>query len=280
MLPPLLSYVTFNRKDQVEKSLTSLLRSSDDFEMHIIDCHSADGTWEYLQSVKDKRIITRARIEMNCGPVYALNVNLTKRQKGQFVFSIDSNIIMQTPDWISRMMDVFELHDRIGLLGPLTDSTPARSVRSLINSDVEFLRIRNVVPNIDENFVPFSCMALSPALLDEIGYLSEENYYGDKELSYRVVNFTRFKAGFVPNIHLIEQEPPVDTHPELVKKLNQFETLRNLNRWKMEETLTDLHNGTRPIYCASLSDIHSMKNHVFNQAWATQNIGYFVAYAN
>lgn len=40
MTPPLVSYSTFNRMGLTARSLYSLLNTSDDFELHIIDNNS------------------------------------------------------------------------------------------------------------------------------------------------------------------------------------------------------------------------------------------------
>ena len=57
--------------------------------------------------------------------------------------------------------------------------------------------------DIEKNHIPDFCMCLRPDLIGEIGYFSEENYYGHIELSYRVCRFTGYKAGFIPDVHIL-----------------------------------------------------------------------------
>lgn len=52
MVPPFISYVTFNRLGLTVKNLSSILDSTDDFELHIIDNNSTDGTWKYIQKLE------------------------------------------------------------------------------------------------------------------------------------------------------------------------------------------------------------------------------------
>ena len=61
MTPPLISYSTFHRMGLTVRNLNSLLRTTDDFELHIIDNNSQDDTWEYIQSLNDSRIKSRTR---------------------------------------------------------------------------------------------------------------------------------------------------------------------------------------------------------------------------
>lgn len=276
MIAPLLSYVTFNRKELVANSMYSILKSSDDFEMHIIDNNSTDGTWEYLQSVNDDRIKSKTRIDINYGPIYALNMNIVKRQKDQYVFNIDSTVVMNSCNWISRIVDVFEQHKRFGILGPMQNNIDPGTIEKFTVNSVDCYELKNIEQSIDSSYIPFECMAFSPKLLDTIGYFSEETYYGDKEICYRVMNFTNYKIGFVPFLDFVIQQNPPNLDSSLLEKLNKFEEFRVENRWKLEEAIKDMRSGARPIYCASLSDSNSIANNVFNQDWATENLGYFI----
>ncbi|MCS4465629.1 glycosyltransferase family 2 protein [Clostridium botulinum] len=117
MVPPLISYVTFNRLGLTVKNLSSILDSTDDFELHIIDNNSTDGTWKYIQSLNDRRIKSRIQIGVNSGPIYALNLNLSKRKPDQYFITVDNDVYIETKDWITRFMKVFETFPEVGLLG-------------------------------------------------------------------------------------------------------------------------------------------------------------------
>lgn len=279
MIAPLISYVTFNRKELVENSLNSILNSSDDFELHIIDNHSTDGTWEYLKTIKDDRIKCKTRLALNHGPVFPLNINISKRQEEQHVITIDSSVIMQSCNWISRITDVFENHEKIGVLEPKRNidlnSVEKRSVNS-----VDFYQLKSVGNRIDTRYIPMDCMAISYQLLDKIGYFSEENYFGEQEFCYRVLNFTDFKIGYVPFLDFVIQQNPPNLDPEIIEKIGKLEKFRIENTWKFEETKKDMLAGARPIYCASMCDLQSMEDNIFNELWATENIGFFAQHAS
>ena len=299
MLPPLLSYVTFNRLGLTIKNLTSVLNSSDDFEMHIIDNGSTDGTWKYIQNLKDSRIMSKARINLNFGQIYALNLNLLKRRPNQYFISVDNDVYIETKDWISRFFKVFETFPEVGMLGvqrDQPDSDPLPPVIPKVKDSVFYLEVDNSYPNIEKNYVPGCCICLRPELIKEIGYWCEENCFGEIELANRINNFTSFKTGFVTNISIkmpqkiecsackYSAQCPLNKCTETCftnyQKLNKNAEFKKSYRWKFDETLTDLKSGVRPVYCASANDIDSISNHIYNAEWAQENLAYFINNAN
>lgn len=299
MLPPLLSYVTFNRLGLTVKNLSAILESSDDFEMHIIDNNSTDGTWKYIQSLNDSRIMSKARININFGQIYALNLNLLKRRPDQYFISIDNDVFVETKDWITRFLKVFETFPEVGLLGvqkglPYPDELPPVIPR--VKDNIFYLELDNSNPNIEKNYVPGCCMCLSPELIKEIGYFCEENCFGEVELSNRVMNYTSFKAGLVPNISIKMPQTldcgncPFNSQCTLnkvtetcftnYKKLYKNEEFKKSFQWKFDETVIDLKSGARPVYCASANDGVSMTEHIFNNEWAIENFHYYINNAN
>ena len=299
MLPPLLSYITFNRLGLTIKNLSAILESSEDFEMHIIDNNSTDDTWNYIQSLKDSRIMSKARITLNFGQIYALNINLLKRRPDQYFITVDNDVFIETKDWKSRFLKVFETFPEVGLLGvqrgaPYTDPLPP--VIPKVKDSVFYLELDNTTPNIEQNYIPGSLMCLRPELINQIGYWCEENCYGDIELSNRVNNFTPFKTGFMTNISIkMPQTAECETCPYKSQctlnkitescftnyhKLYKNEEFKRNFKWKFDETLIDLSSGARPVYCASANDVASTMDHIYNNEWAMENFNYFVNNAN
>ena len=117
MTPPLISYSTFHRMGLTVRNLNSLLRTTDDFELHIVDNNSQDNTWDYIQSLSDSRIKSRTRFPINFGPIYPINLNLAKRRPDQYFIVLESDVYLYATDWISRFMRVFETFPEVGLLG-------------------------------------------------------------------------------------------------------------------------------------------------------------------
>lgn len=299
MLPPLISYVTFNRLGLTIKNLSSILNSTDDFEMHIIDNNSTDNTWKYIESLKDERIKSRTHIAVNLGQIYSLNLNLSKRKPDQYFITVDNDVYIETKDFISCFMKVFEAFPQLGLLGvqrgqPYEDKLPPTIKR--VKGSVSYLQLENTYTNTEQSYIPGCCMCLRPELIKETGYWCEENYFGDIELSNRINNYTSFTEGFATNISIkmpqkIEcglcqyyakctLDKYRDTCFTNYQKLYKNDDFRKDFRWKFDETLKDLESGARPVYCASANDQSSLSDHVFNMEWALENFNYYAKNAN
>lgn len=300
MIPPFLSYITFNRLGLTIRSLKSILDTPEDFEMHIIDSNSKDDTWEYIKSIDDSRIKSITRLVMNYGPVFALNLNLSKRKENQYFFSVDSDVVIKTKNWLSLFMEVFHTFPDVGLLGvqrtaPYFPIYPQNIPRT--KNNVTYLELKNGYVDVLLDFVHGCCMGMRPELIKEIGYWSEETCYGDAELSPRIVNYTNFKAGFMSDQYM-NSKIVIDMAQNITCaecKAKEFCKLDKINntcfnihkelyknnpfvkefKWKYLEFFKELEEGKRTVYCASASDEASMVNHVYNKEWALENLNYY-----
>ncbi len=305
MTAPFLSYITFNRLGLTAASLKSILESQDDFEMHIIDSNSKDDTWDYLQTVNDSRIKSKTRLPVNLGPIPALNLNLTRRRPDQYFFTVDCDVVLRTKDWISRFMKVFNEFPEVGLLG--VQRTPPYipiypEVISKSRNGATYLELKNGYVDVILDFVHGCCMGMRPELIEKIGYWCEETCWGDAELTPRVMNYTSFKAGYMSDSSRnplidIDMTQSIPCNACLARpfcKLDKISTtcftIRNKTyknepfvrkfKWKYLEFFKELQTGKRTAYCASLYDPKSMVGHVYNNAWATENINYYIENGN
>ena len=49
----LVSFICWNRAGLNARNLNALLKSTDDFELYIIDSNSSDDTWEFIKTLND-----------------------------------------------------------------------------------------------------------------------------------------------------------------------------------------------------------------------------------
>lgn len=299
MTPPFISYTTFHRLGLTMRNLDSLFRTTDDFELHLVDSNSQDDTWDYLASLDDSRIKSRTRLPTNLGPIYPINLNMTRRRSDQFFIVLESDVMLLAPDWITRMMRIFQTFPEVGLLGlprinALSDFQP--EVVPVVNDGICYLQlVRSEVGTI-KNFIPGHCQCLRPELINAIGYWCEETCYGDAELSIRVNNFTPFKAGLTVDIP-IDMEQSISCEACKRKQLCQldrnnetcFSILKNKHknlsfsetfRWKYLGYFNELYSGIRTAYCASIHDPSSYANHFYHMDWALENFNFYVKNAN
>ncbi|WMJ87115.1 glycosyltransferase family A protein [Anaerocolumna sp. MB42-C2] len=299
MTPPLISYSTFHRMGLTFRNLNSLLKTTDDFELHIIDSNSQDDTWEYIQSLNDSRIKSRTRFPINLGPIYPINLNLTRRRPDQYFIVLESDVYLYASDWISRFMKVFETFPEVGLLGvprpiPLPGYEP--EVVTIEKDGVSYNQLKHYEVGSIRDFVPGHCQCLRPELIDTIGYWCEENCYGDAEISIRINKYTSFKAGLTTNIpidltqtipcencegiHLCKLNRDVNTCFDLRNNKHKNLDFSTINRWKYFEYFDELNQGKRSVYCASLLDPMSYSTHLYHIDWALENFNYYAENAN
>lgn len=299
MVPPFVSYITWNRMGLTVRNLSGLLETSDDFELHIVDNNSQDNTWDYLQELRDPRIKSKTRLVSNKGPIYAVNYNLAKRKKDQYFITIDSDVYIYTKNWVTKFMEVFESFPEVGLLGlprakPYAGYLPP--VLLNVKDGTGYLQLKNGSLRDPLDFVPGHLQCLRPELIEIIGYWSEESHTGDKEMSARVMHYTPFKVGYVTTIE-IDQVQEVCCEECTAKKwcrLDIRETNCNLIReklyynpifsatyfWKNNQVFKELKEGTRTAFCASIHDEKSMEEHIYNRNWAEENFRFFEEHAN
>ena len=115
--------VTWNRLPIFKASLLNLLeRTADAARFIIIDNQSNDGTWEWLQILKDPKIKIfqpqkrQAHHENN-------NFGLQFVRSELFVTTVDKMLVFN-PDWLSTLAKVLDSNPEIGAVAPTAVSVP------------------------------------------------------------------------------------------------------------------------------------------------------------
>lgn len=302
MRPPLLSVVTWNRMSLSVRNIVRLLKSEDDFEMHIVDNASKDHTWNFINDLKDSRIKSRTRMDINRGPVYAFNYNMAKREKDQYFVNVENDVYIHTLDWISRFMEIFDTFTEVALLGiprpkPYPEFLPP--VVSKVRDGVCYLKLKNAVPGEILDFIPRCCLMFRPEIFNYIGYWDEESAFTDAEISARIVRHTPYTVGFATNIR-IEQTQCINCSEcsgtkwcllektghdcmDIWCKYYKNPRFAEENVWKNKQFFDELESGKRNAYCASIHDPSSMAmigDSVYHEDWVKENIRFYEEHAN
>jgi len=287
MSGPLVCFVTWNRAGLVARNLTALLKTTDDFQLCIIDNNSTDGTWKFIEKLEDDRILCKKRMELNRGYVYSANYVLHKRAKEQYFISIDSDVCIHTNGWVKKFMTAMETFPEVGLLGTLPDVERYLDSRKLPYNKISV----GEVSYYQQRTVWGGCICLRPELFESIGYFNEETGKADYDLWARINNFTDFKMGYISDIHIdsIQKIPCGDCLKkddcDLYKTAITCFDIHNKGYKHKEftEVMADKHNefirsvksGKRPLYCASIHDEKSLINHYYNRQWAEEIWDFF-----
>lgn len=290
---PIVSFVCWNRAGLKARNLNELLKSTDDFELYIVDSNSEDDTWEFLKTLKDDRIKEIKRLHFNYGPPYAINYIMSKRKKGQYFFHVDSDSFVVTKDWISKFMEVMNVYPEVGAA-----CTVGNEIFNIWARDYPFKYIERNNVGIQESGILLAgyLLCIRPELMDRLGYFNEETGRCDSDYARRIKGFTDYKMAFVPDI-IIDQTQEFKCEE---CSINRICTVKNKNttcfairnakyqNWKFdrltldrqEEFFNEIKNGIRSEYCASIHDEESLKNHYYNKVWAQENFKYYINNAN
>ena len=130
--------------------------------------------------------------------------------------------------------------------------------------------------------------------MDKIGYFNDETGVTDLDYAARIFIGTDYKHAFVPEIIvdetqkieceecamrnrcLLDKDGCFNVHDNNYKHLAFFEERGNI----LHQYIYDIKSGKRDIYCASIHDESSMKNHYYNREVALETIKYFIDNGN
>ncbi len=292
MIPPLVSFVAWNRLGLTARNLTALLATRDDFELYIIDNNSTDNSWDFIQDLRDERIKLRKRFELNRGPVYASNYNLSRRKREQYFITVDSDVNIHTPDWVSVFLNAFSVFPEVGLLGAVSKEYYDRYNQTIIRKEERGIYYLQLV----RGFVEGCCQCLRPELLDILGYWSEESCMGDAEICSRICTGTSYKAGFLPAV-AIDQLQHVNCNECAAQKWCGLDRgkktcfdirnekysnprFRTVNGWKHNKCIKEMEQGRRPVFCPSVHDAESRKAVLYNSSMAEENFRFYELHGN
>ena len=106
---------SYNRKDELLHCLDSISRQDyPNIEITVVDDNSSDGTAQAIQSLYPQTMIITDSV--NCGPSYRRNQGILT-SSGEYLLFLDSDVELQGPHIISRMVRRFQGNGNIGELG-------------------------------------------------------------------------------------------------------------------------------------------------------------------
>lgn len=191
---------TYNGIKYIDKSITSVLQQQfNDFEFLIIDDCSGDGTWEYLQSLKDERI-KLYRNEKNRGLFYNLNFLIKKCHSP--IIKIWSQDDVMYPDCINEVILFHHLHPEIGFSYSDRDYIDADNKKMDVTRKDDTPEIVSTELHTEIAFITGSIagnianVAINKSMLDIVGLFNENmKISGDFEMWIRLAK--NYPVGFI-----------------------------------------------------------------------------------
>lgn len=288
MEKPLVCFTSYNRRGTAATNLKALLdNTKDDFDLCIVDNGSTDGIWEYLDKVKDDRIIFKKHFDKNCGVIYAANYGLSKRKKYQPYILVENDIWIKEPHWIEKFQQTHKAFPDLGFIGANAQSSLA-NVPYVVNDNIKCYYMT----------ILGSCTYLTPEVLELIGYWNEECCGGDNDLNNRILSFTPYKVAYTgeffidfrPYVYCSEcvaqsdcpfdGKIPSECCTVNYTKLYTHGSFVSLALSQTAEYLNNIRQGKASCYSPSIHDEESRKNHPYNYEAAQRNFNFFSNYTD
>lgn len=245
------------RREEINRKvlfhLHEQLRKQDRFVM-VDNASCEDAKWTLKDWAKQRmdstiRLITLPR---NVGTADAINMAWADRKPGEVCLKMDDDCIVNHPDWIGLLEEVFQRAPDIGICG-----LKRRDLEERPNHpNSHYLSSLVMLPHKKgERWITVeavwhvmgTCQAYNPALLDKIGGLyqmqDEGNLYGfDDSLASIRAGKAGFSKCFLVGVDIEHLDPGGDAYTQW--KQNQA------GQWmgRYQQVAEEFLNGTRPVY--------------------------------
>lgn len=180
--------VTYNSLNDIGRCLLSIKAYTDiPYEVIVIDNNSADGTKDYLKSIKEHHIILNNK---NIGFAKACNQGI-KNAKGEYIVLLNPDTEVTT-GWAWRMM--LHFRDGVGAVGPVSNYVAGLQKYELYrktdlgkadnNGISDSLYAWNKNRSVETKLLIGFCMMIRRSVMDDIGMLDEDFFLGIEDLEY------------------------------------------------------------------------------------------------
>lgn len=194
------------------------------FELIIVNNASSDGTYEYLEQIKNEynniKVIHNTE---NLGYSKGNNQGM-ELAEGDYLIMLNNDTLF-TPHWLEGIIDILANHPEIGILS--TKTNHCGGDRQLIKN-YKSLTPENYLTNIDlsakepitySDIIFFFCWALRREVMNDIGLLDETfglAWFEDADYTYRCL-YKGYKCAVANNIFIYHN------HSQTSSKLGETE---------------------------------------------------------
>lgn len=175
------------------------------FELIIVNNNSTDGTFEYLENIKEAyNNIKIIHNDKNLGYAGGNNQGL-KIASGEYLFLLNNDLLF-TPNWLQNMIKILDKNKKIGILAPMTNfcglekqlvkNAKSLTVENYINLYNQEIKADNTYSYNDK--IIFFCCGMRRDIFEKVGFLDENfgmAWFEDDDYSLRVLY-----AGYKPAI--------------------------------------------------------------------------------
>jgi N-acetylglucosaminyl-diphospho-decaprenol L-rhamnosyltransferase len=203
--------VTFNNQQSIKSCLDSVLKSSGDFEVIVVDNNSEDDTVAITRKYKEVKLI---KSDKNLGFSKANNLGASYA-KGEFLIFLNPDTKISEKDTLEKLCSYLE-SSQYGLIGPKLVQQNGQTQKSARNLPSVWRAIQEYIFGIKDSFnfyvpkcedicsvesVVGACMAMRKELFVKVGGFNEKYflYFEDLELCKNIRRLG-YEVGYAANI--------------------------------------------------------------------------------
>jgi GT2 family glycosyltransferase len=188
-----------NALEDVKECLDSVQKFTEpSHSLILINDGSNEETTRFLEGFSKHRSSTLITNSGAMGYTFAANQGL-RASKGDFVVLLNSDTVV-TPHWLERLIECAESDEKIGIVGPLSNTASWQSIPKLTkNNDwadnplpdgLTLNEMSSLIFDYSPKFFPTVrflngfCLLIKRQLITEIGYFDEQNFgkgYGEED---------------------------------------------------------------------------------------------------
>ncbi|MBQ8465994.1 MAG: glycosyltransferase family 2 protein [Alphaproteobacteria bacterium] len=183
--------------------------NSDLFELIVINNASDDGTYEYLENIKQQYNNIKIIHNSENGGYAKGNNQGMKIAEGQYLFMLNNDTLFM-PNWLERMIEILKTHQEIGILSTMTNHCiiPEQRIKNYQDLTPEnYLQKVKLSSKNDITYndvIIFFCWAMRREVFEKVGFLDENfgrAWYEDADYTLRVL-YNGYKPAFANNIFI------------------------------------------------------------------------------
>lgn len=189
--------LTYNQLEYTKECINSIIDKTayPNYEIVIVDNNSSDDTPNYLKEIDEQykhvKVILNSE---NYGFAKGNNIGI-QACDGEYIILLNNDTVV-TRGWLSGLTKHFERNEKLGILGPVTNSISNESkinVSYVDISDMEHFAYEYTTENMGKTYdridvLAMFCLVISRKAFDKIGYLEEIYGIGmfeDDDYSYK-----------------------------------------------------------------------------------------------
>lgn len=208
----LIAMATYDRLEMTRFTIESLMWTVD-LEKHrlwLIDNASTDGTPEYLKTLPF--LAGLILLEANIGTAKAINMAWAKRGPGQPCVKMDNDVIINTPGWLEKCVEVLRMRPQeVGIVALKRKDLPESPFAINPWYQTRLLEIGDGIVVEEANHTIGTCWVVNPLLIDRIGALMQPRVYGFDDALYCLrAHLAGFKTVFLREIDIDHIDPGGD----------------------------------------------------------------------